>query len=172
MSLWKNWLKLIWSRITRKEFTMSLNDFSSSDVNASSRILGLDIGERRIGVAVSDSLGWTAQGVEVIDRKLDDWLKRLDQIITDYQISEIVVGFPRNMNGTIGPKGEACQELAKELGERYSLPVHLWDERLSTMAVERTLIDADVNRKKRKKVIDRLAASWILQGYLDAKRRT
>lgn len=150
---------------------MSLNDFSSSDVSASPRILGLDVGERRIGVAVSDSLGWTAQGVEVIDRKLGNWLSRLDQLVAEYQIGEIVIGFPRNMNGTIGPKGEACQQLAKELEERYSLPIHLWDERLSTMAVERTLIDADVNRKKRKKVIDRLAASWILQGYLDAKRR-
>ncbi|TCS94893.1 Holliday junction resolvase RuvX [Hazenella coriacea] len=151
---------------------MSLNDLSSSDLSASARILGLDFGERRIGVAVSDSLGWTAQGVEVIDRKLDNWYSHLDRLIAEYQIGEIVVGFPRNMNGTVGPKGEACQQWAKELEERYSLPVHLWDERLSTMAAERTLIDADVSRKKRKKVIDRLAASWILQGYLDAKRRT
>jgi putative Holliday junction resolvase len=148
---------------------MSLRDFSS--VNIDSRIMWLDLGKRRIGVAVSDSLGWTAQGVEVIDRKGIDWRKRLDQLVNEYQVSAFVVGLPRNMNGTIGPRGESCQQLAKELEERYSLPVYLWDERLSTTAVERTLIDADISRKKRKKVVDQMAASWILQGYLDSLRR-
>lgn len=148
---------------------MAFTDFSSLDIH-SSRILGLDLGERRIGVAVSDSLGWTAQGVEVIDRKESDWQTRLDQLVQEYNVGTIVVGLPRNMNGTIGPRGEACQQLAKQLKERYSLPVHLWDERLSTTAAERTLIDADMSRRKRKQVIDQMAASWILQGYLDAQR--
>lgn len=139
-------------------------------LHVESRIMGLDLGERRIGVALSDSLGWTAQGVEVIDRKVTDWLKRVEQLIQEHQVSAIVVGLPRNMNGTIGPRGEACQVAAKELTERFSLPVHLWDERLSTAAVERTLLEADVSRKKRKEVVDKMAASWILQGFLDAKR--
>jgi putative Holliday junction resolvase len=149
---------------------MSLREFSSFDIDSSSRIMGLDVGERRIGVAVSDSLGWTAQGVEVIDRKATDWMKRVEQLVQEYQVRAFVVGLPRNMNGTIGPRGEACQQVAKELEERFSLPVHLWDERLSTSAAERTLIDADISRKKRKQVIDQMAASWILLGYLDAQR--
>jgi putative holliday junction resolvase len=137
------------------------------------RVLGLDIGEKRIGVAVSDELGWTAQGVEIIRRSSgdDSWLERLGQLIESYQVDTIVVGFPRNMDGSIGQRGEACREIAEKIRQRFSLPVHLWDERLSTMAVERTLIEADISRKKRKKVVDQMAASWILQGYLDAQRR-
>lgn len=149
---------------------MSLDDFSF-DIEVSSRIMGLDIGERRIGIAVSDSLGWTAQGVTILHRKNEDWLKRLDEIIEQYQVKEIVVGLPRNMNGTIGERGEDAMQVAEILRQRYGFPVHLWDERLSTMAVERTLIDADLSRRKRKQVIDQLAASWILQGYLDSRRR-
>ncbi|SFX73865.1 putative holliday junction resolvase [Thermoactinomyces sp. DSM 45891] len=140
--------------------------------NGQPRVLCLDLGERRIGVAVSDLLGWTAQGVEVIDRKHSiPWLERLDQLIKEYEVTEIVVGLPRNMNGSIGPRGEAVQVIAEEVANHTSLPVRLWDERLSTSAVEKTLISADVSRKKRKKVVDQLAASWILQGYLDAHRR-
>ncbi|BCU82494.1 putative pre-16S rRNA nuclease [Polycladomyces abyssicola] len=136
------------------------------------RILGLDVGERRVGVAVSDPMGWTAQGVEVIDRaRTPDWMARVGELVRQYEVEAIVVGLPRNMNGSIGPRGEACQAAAEELQRRFSLPVHLWDERLSTTAVERTLISGDVSRKKRKRVIDQLAASWILQGYLDAQRR-
>ncbi|WP_093228708.1 Holliday junction resolvase RuvX [Thermoflavimicrobium dichotomicum] len=132
--------------------------------------MGLDLGERRVGVAVSDELGWTAQGIAVIHR--DDsssWLDQLDELVHQYQIKAIVIGLPRNMDGSIGPRGEACKQMAEVLQNRYHLPVHLWDERLSTAAVERTLIEADVSRKKRKKVIDQMAASWILQGYLDAQ---
>lgn len=141
------------------------------DINSSSRILGLDLGERRIGVAVSDLLGWTAQGLTTIDRqKNPDWMSELDGVIKNYEVSSIVVGLPKNMNGSIGPRGEACKQIAEELKSRYHLPVILWDERLSTSAVEKTLISADVSRKKRKKVVDQAAATWILQGYLDAKR--
>lgn len=149
---------------------MSLDDFSFHIEN-SSRIMGLDIGERRIGVAVSDSLGWTAQGVTILDRKNENWLERLDELIKQYEVKEIVVGLPRNMNGSIGVRGEDAMQVAEELKLRYGFSVHLWDERLSTTAVERTLIDADLSRRKRKKIIDQLAASWILQGYLDSQRR-
>jgi putative Holliday junction resolvase len=136
------------------------------------RILGLDYGERTIGVAVSDEMGWTAQGVETIRRESKEKdLARLREIIAHYAVGEIVVGLPKNMNGTIGPRGEACQAFATMLGQKTGLPVHLWDERLTTMAAERMLIAADVSRQKRKKVIDKMAATLILQGYLDAKSR-
>lgn len=136
------------------------------------RILGLDLGERRVGVAVSDGLGLTAQAVSTIDRKESTpWLEKLDQVMEQYEVSEIVIGFPRNMDGSIGIKGEQSKQMATELEARYTCPVHLWDERLSTVAVERTLIEANVRRKKRKGVVDRLAATWILQGFLDAQRR-
>lgn len=146
-------------------------DLDDKHIDDFPRVLGLDAGDRRIGVAVSDALGLTAQGVKVIDRKSSNWLQELDQLVEQYQIKELVVGFPRNMNGTIGPRGELSQQLAEQLKKRYGYPVYLWDERLSTLAAERTLIDADLSRRKRKKVIDQLAATWILQGYLDAKRR-
>jgi len=149
---------------------MSVDDFSFN-IEASSRVMGLDVGERRIGVAVSDSLGWTAQGVTVLDRKESDWLRRLDELVQTYGVRAIVVGLPRNMNGSLGPRGEDSMKVAEELKQRYGFPVHLWDERLSTVAAERTLIEADLSRRKRKKVIDQLAASWILQGYLDSQRR-
>jgi putative Holliday junction resolvase len=136
------------------------------------RILGLDVGEKTIGVAVSDEMGWTAQGVETIRRESREKdLARLQELIAQFQIGEIVVGLPKNMNGTIGPRGESCQAFASLLADRTSLPVHLWDERLTTMAAERMLIAADVSRQKRKKVIDKMAATLILQGYLDARSR-
>jgi len=135
------------------------------------RILALDMGDRRIGIAVSDLLGITAQGLEVIDKKqTPDWLHRLDTLIQQYEVKKIVIGFPRNMDGSIGPKGEASQKVAELIRERYALPVSLWDERLSTAAAQRSLIKADMSRKKRKQVVDQVAASWILQGYLDANR--
>ncbi len=135
------------------------------------RVMGLDIGERRIGVAVSDPLGWTAQGIEVIDRKRSpDWLTRIKELVDELEVTQIVVGLPRNMDGSIGPRGEMSKEVALVLKEHLGLSVHLWDERLSTAAAERSLLAADMSRAKRKKVIDRVAASWILQGYLDAQK--
>ncbi len=136
------------------------------------RILGLDVGEKTIGVAVSDEMGWTAQGVETIRRQSPEKdFARLAELIARYQVEEIVVGLPKNMNGTIGQRGEACQAFARQLAERTSLPVRLWDERLTTMAAEKMLIAADVSRQKRKQVIDKMAATLILQGYLDAQSR-
>jgi putative Holliday junction resolvase len=133
------------------------------------RILGLDVGDRTIGVAISDELGWTAQGLEVIRRS--EWVKdiaRLRELVTQWDVGIIVVGYPKNMNNTIGPRAEMATEFAGKLAELLELPVKLWDERLTTMEAERILISADVSRAKRRKVIDKMAAVLILQNYLQA----
>lgn len=136
------------------------------------RILGLDLGDKTIGVAVSDAFGWTAQGVEVIRRtRLEEDLKRLGQLAAEYEAAEIVLGLPKNMNNTIGPRGEASIAFADVLRDQLQLPVHLWDERLSTASAQRTLLEADVSRKKRKLVVDKMAAAIILQHYLDANSK-
>lgn len=135
------------------------------------RILGLDLGTKTLGVAVSDELGWTAQGIETIkinEEGRDYQLGRLSELIKQYEVERIVLGMPKNMNGTIGPRAEASQSFADILTKKFNLPVILWDERLTTMAAEKMLISADVSRKKRKKVIDKMAAVMILQGYLDS----
>lgn len=135
------------------------------------RILGLDVGTKTIGVAVSDELGWTAQGVGTISRDENDarsGIKEVGRLIDQYRPKKIVVGLPKNMDGSIGKSGKACRTFAKRLKEAYNVPVELWDERLSTAASEKVLIAADVSRKKRKKVIDKTAAVYILQGYLDS----
>ena len=137
------------------------------------RVLGLDVGTKTIGVAVSDEMGWTAQGIETIkiaDEQMEQSYPRLKQIIDEYSVEKIVVGLPKNMNGTIGPRGEACIEFADNVKEKLNIETMMWDERLSTMAAERVLLSADVSRKKRKKVIDKMAAVMILQGYLDSKQ--
>ncbi|BFH61259.1 Holliday junction resolvase RuvX [Paenibacillus azoreducens] len=136
------------------------------------RIMGLDYGDRKIGVAVSDLLGWTAQGVEVVERRRDgSEMQRIAELTREYEVEEIVVGLPKNMNGSIGPRGEICIDFADKLKDMLKLPVHLWDERLTTVSAERTLIEADVSRKKRKQVVDKMAASLILQNYLDSKTK-
>ncbi|MNC60674.1 putative Holliday junction resolvase [compost metagenome] len=98
-------------------------------------------------------------------------MQRIADLVQQYNVEEIVVGLPKNMNGTIGPRGELCQDFAEELKTNLQLPVHLWDERLTTVSAERTLIEADVSRKKRKGVVDKLAAALILQNYLDSKSK-
>ncbi|GGN97349.1 Holliday junction resolvase RuvX [Saccharibacillus kuerlensis] len=134
------------------------------------KLLGLDYGDRRIGVAVSDAFGWTAQGIEVVQRREDgSHLKRIAELAALHEAEEVVVGLPKNMNGTIGSRGELCIEFADSLRELLGLPVHLWDERLTTVSAERTLLEADVSRKKRKQVVDKIAAGLILQNYLDSK---
>ncbi|MBA9025537.1 MULTISPECIES: Holliday junction resolvase RuvX [Bacillaceae] len=136
------------------------------------RTMGLDLGSKTLGVAISDAMGWTAQGIETIkinEAQKDFGLKRLGQLIEEYEVSAIVIGFPKNMNGTIGPRGEASQAFAKRLEDKFKLPTRLWDERLSTMAAERVLLEADVSRSKRKQVIDKMAAVMILQGFLDSQ---
>ncbi len=136
------------------------------------RIMGLDVGTKTIGVAVSDEMGWTAQGIETIKISSEQnitGLKRIKELVGEYDVEKIVVGLPKNMNGTIGPRGEACLEYADYLKRKLSMPVEMWDERLTTMQAERVLISADVRRNKRKKVVDKMAAVMILQGYLDSK---
>jgi putative Holliday junction resolvase len=138
------------------------------------RTMGLDVGSKTVGVAISDALGWTAQGIETI--KIDEaagqfGMARIRELVSEYEVSGFVVGYPKNMNNTVGPRGEASEHYAELLKKRFNFPVTLWDERLTTMAAERTLIEADVRRNKRKSVIDKVAAIMILQGYLDLKNR-
>ncbi|QUH26682.1 Holliday junction resolvase RuvX [Serpentinicella alkaliphila] len=134
------------------------------------RKMGLDVGDKTIGVALSDLLGWTAQGLKTIFRKnKKEDFKELEEIINSNDVDTIVVGLPKNMNGTIGPQGEKVLEFCEELKIKFNIKVELWDERLSTVAAERSLISADVSRKKRKQVIDKMAAVYILQGFLDRK---
>ena len=136
------------------------------------RIMGLDVGTKTVGVAISDALGWTAQGIETIkiNEELGEFgIERIKELVKEYAVTEFVVGFPKNMNNTVGPRGEASENFKKLLEETFNFPVKLWDERLTTMAAERMLIEADVSRKKRKLVIDKMAAVMILQGYLNSK---
>ncbi|MBC2721790.1 Holliday junction resolvase RuvX [Desulfosporosinus sp.] len=134
------------------------------------RIMGLDFGSKTIGVAMSDALFWTAQGVKTIKRSKRE-IDELRELIRDYEVMEIVIGYPKNMNGTLGPRCEMTQEFAEVLRSEFGLEVKLWDERLSTVAAQRTLIEADVSRAKRKQVIDKMAAVFILQGYLDSRSK-
>lgn len=136
------------------------------------RTMGLDVGTKTVGIALSDELGWTAQGLETLkinEEKNEFGFDQLGKIIKEQDVGKIVVGLPKNMNGSIGPRGEACQKYAEEIERLFGLPVVLWDERLTTMAAERVLLEADVSRKKRKKVIDKMAAVMILQGYLNSQ---
>lgn len=136
------------------------------------RVMGIDYGDRNIGIAVSDAFGWTAQPVKVVQKRRDDGeLEEIAALTKEHEVSEIVVGLPKNMNGTVGPRGEICIAFAQTLQQKLNLPVHLWDERLTTVAAERTLIEADVSRKKRKLVVDKMAATLILQNYLDSKTK-
>lgn len=137
------------------------------------RIMGLDIGEKRIGIALSDPLGWTAQGHSVLQRKdLISDLQHLRDLCREYEVESIIVGLPRNMNGTLGPKAMEVQEFANHLAVHTGLGVDFWDERLTTRSAERTLLEADVSRRKRKQVIDKVAAVNILQGYLQSRSRS
>ena len=137
------------------------------------RIMGLDVGSKTVGVALSDEFGWTAQGLETLqinEEKNEFGFNELGKIINDHQVGTVVVGLPKNMNGTIGPRGESSQRFAAELEKLFGVKTVLWDERLTTMAAERVLLEADVSRKRRKKVIDKMAAVMILQGYLDSQK--
>lgn len=138
------------------------------------RCLGLDYGEKTVGVAVSDPLGITAQAVETIERaqenKLRRTLARIEALIREYNVGTLVLGFPKNMNNTIGDRAEKSLAFKEMLERRTGLSVVMWDERLTTVAAERALIEGSVRRENRKQVIDQLAAVFILQGYLDQMR--
>ena len=136
------------------------------------KILGLDVGSKTVGIAISDLMGWTAQGLDTlrINEEQDDLgIDQLVKIIKDNQVGTVVIGLPKNMNNSIGFRGEASITYKEKLQESIpSIDIVMWDERLSTMAAERSLLEADVSRQKRKKVIDKMAAVFILQGYLDS----
>lgn len=132
------------------------------------RILALDVGDVRIGLALSDALKITAQGLETLTRtELDKDIKHIVDVIEKNEVSELVVGLPRNMNGTIGPQGEKVKQFVEEFLKIKDIKINYSDERLTTVIAERTLIEGDVSRKKRKKVVDKLAATIILQSYLE-----
>ena len=135
------------------------------------RIMGLDIGDKTIGVAVSDLMGLTAQGVKTVKRvgKKKD-IEALKEIIKERQVNKIVSGLPKNMNGTLGPQGEKVIKFCELLEEETGIKIEYWDERLSTVAAEKTLIQGNVRRENRKGVIDMVAAVIILHGYLDRQR--
>lgn len=134
------------------------------------RVLGLDLGDKTIGVAVSDPFGLTAQGITTISRSsLEKDVGLLKKICLDYGVEKIIIGMPKNMNGTVGPRGKTTLKFAGVLRDTLGLPVATWDERLSTVSAEKALIEGNVNRRKRKAVIDKMAAVVILQSYLDSK---
>ena len=139
------------------------------------RVLGLDYGSKTVGVAVSDPLGLTAQGVETVWRKQENKLRRtlarIEEIISEYQVTEIVLGYPKNMNNTVGERAEKSLEFKEMLERRTGLPVIMWDERLTTVEANRTLMESGVRRENRKQYLDELAAIFILQSYLDAYGR-
>lgn len=138
----------------------------------SMRIMGLDYGEKTVGVAVSDPLGLTAQGIETIFRKEENKLRktcaRIEELIREYGVERIVLGLPKHMNNDIGNRAEQSLEFGEMLKRRTGLEVVMWDERLTTVEAERTLIENKVRREDRKKYIDKIAAVFILQGYLDS----
>jgi len=140
---------------------------------ASRRILGLDVGARRIGIAVSDPLGITAQGLETLQRrnKRTD-LAALEQVIREYAVREIVVGLPLRMSGAEGTQSDKMQLFAEDLRKRFRLPVHLWDERLTSAEANRLLRQTEISIEKRAKAVDRMAAVLILQGWMEAKRNS
>ena len=135
------------------------------------RVMGLDFGSKTVGVAISDPLGLTAQGIETITRKQENKLRktlaRIEALIEEYGVERLVLGFPKHMNNDIGERANKSIEFGEMLKRRTGLEVIMWDERLTTVEAERTLIESKVRRENRKKHIDQIAAVFILQGYLD-----
>ena len=137
------------------------------------RIMGLDFGSKTVGVAISDALLITAQGIEIIRRKEENKLRqtlaRIEELIVQYEVEEIVLGLPKNMNATEGERVALTMEFKEKLERRTGLPVHMWDERLTTVAADRTMMEAGIRRENRKDYVDMIAATLILQGYLDLR---
>jgi putative Holliday junction resolvase len=155
-----------------RENVMLDKDNQMSD-KARMRIMGLDIGSQTIGVAISDELGITAQGLKTIRRTSKEAdFEEITKIIKDFEIGKIVVGLPKNMNGTLGKQAEIVLQWVRNLKEEVYLPVETWDERFSTVEASKILLEADVSRRKRKKAVDKLAAVIILQGYMDRSKNS
>lgn len=138
------------------------------------RIMGLDFGSKTVGVAISDPLLITAQGIEIIERKEENKLRktlaRIEELIVEYEVEEIVLGLPKNMNDSLGERAELSLEFKDKLERRTGLPVEMWDERLTTVAADKAMIEAGIRREHRKEHVDRIAACFILQGYLDYRK--
>ena len=139
------------------------------------RIMGLDFVSKTVGVAISDPLLITAQGIEIIRRKEENKLRqtlaRIEELIEEYEVKEIVLGLPKNMNDTLGPRVDLTLEFKEKLERRTGLPVHTWDERLTTVSADRTMMEAGIRRENRKEYVDKIAAVLILQGFLDCRGR-
>ena len=135
------------------------------------RTMGLDLGEKTIGVAISDELGWTAQGVTTVRRSKPsaDFLA-LEKLASEREVARVVIGLPLHLDGREGPEAVRARKFGEAVSKRLGLPVEFWDERLSTVAAEKALLEGDASRAKRRKVIDQVAATLILQGWLDAQR--
>lgn len=137
------------------------------------RIMGLDFGSKTVGVAISDALLLTAQGIEIIRRKEENKLRqtlaRIEELITEYEVEEIVLGLPKHMNNDEGERAALTMEFKEKLERRTGLPVALWDERLTTVAADRAMMEAGIRREERKEHVDMIAACFILQGYLDRR---
>ena len=135
----------------------------------------MDFGAKTVGVAISEPLLVTAQGIEIIRRKdenkLRQTLARIEELILAYQVEEIVLGLPKNMNDTLGARVELTNEFKEKLERRTGLPVHMWDERLTTVAADKAMMEAGIRRENRKEYVDKIAAVFILQGYLDLRSR-
>lgn len=132
------------------------------------RLLGLDVGETTIGLALSDGSRTIASPYETIERtKFARDMEKLEKIIASHAVGGLVIGYPVNMDGSLGPRTQSTRTFAANLGKKISLPMLLWDERMSTMAVERVMLDADLSRERRSQLVDKLAASYMLQGFLD-----
>ncbi|GKX66619.1 Holliday junction resolvase RuvX [Inconstantimicrobium mannanitabidum] len=132
------------------------------------RILGLDVGSKTIGVAMSDPLGWTAQGITTIKRKnFKEDIAAVKKMYDENHVDKIVIGLPKNMNGTLGHTAEMVEDFCERLKREFSPEIIMWDERLTTVAAHKAMLEADLSREKRKKIVDKIAAIYILQGYLD-----
>lgn len=143
-----------------------------SDLPATGKLLGLDLGTRTIGVAISDALRFTATPLETIQRtKFTADAARLEELVRANRVVGIVLGLPLNMNGSEGPRAQSTRAFARNLAQKIAIPITFWDERLSTSAVERMMIEADLRRDRRAQIVDKLAASYILQGALDRLRQ-
>lgn len=138
------------------------------------RIMGLDLGSKTVGVAISDPLLITAQGIEIIRRKEENKLRqtlaRIEALIVEYEVDTIVLGLPKNMNDTLGERAQLSLEFKEKLERRTGLPVVMWDERLTTVAADKAMTEAGIRRENRKDYVDKIAACLILQGYLDSRK--
>ncbi len=151
---------------------MSENENPLADLPPSGKLMGLDLGTKTIGVAICDAMRYSASPVETIKRaKFTADAERLLQLIEQNNVSGIVIGLPLNMDGTEGPRAQSARAFARNLKQKTDLPIAFWDERMSTMAVTRTMIEADLSRARQAEVVDKLAASYILQGALERLRR-